>query len=436
MSTQIYWFRNDLRLIDSPALIRACQAADHLVPVFVLPPTDVITQWGFARSSALRQRYLRDTLTALDQALRKQGSTLIILRGDAVQELNKLASSVQADSIFCEQIAAPEEQTEVDELRNRGINVQEHWQSTMLDLATLPVEVQAMPDMFTAFRQKIEKHQLRARPALAAPEIIPPLPAGLEHTIIQQKDLVQEATQTNATSESNGASSTAGTIQGLRHLDHYFSGEAPYTYKQTRNQLSGTDFSTNFSPWLASGALSAPMIVERLSQYESVRGANDSTYWIWFELLWRDYFRFIHLKYGRSLYRRSGLKHAQSNGAVPSLATPTQGGARKVFEQWMLGQTPNALVNAGMNELRTTGKLSNRMRQIVASYLIYDLKIDWRAGAAWFESQLLDFDIYSNQGNWLYIAGLGTDPRGGRRMNMDKQAQEHDPQGRYRAQWS
>lgn len=416
MSTQIYWFRNDLRLIDSPALIRACQAADHLVPVFVLPPTDVITQWGFARSSALRQRYLRDTLTALDQALRKQGSTLIILRGDAVQELNKLASSVQADSIFCEEIAAPEEQTEVDELRNRGINVQEHWQSTMLDLATLPVEVQAMPDMFTAFRQKIEKHQLRARPALAAPAFIPPLPAGLE--------------------ESNSVSSAAGTIQGLRHLDHYFSGEAPHTYKQTRNQLSGTDFSTNFSPWLASGALSAPMIVERLTQYESVRGANDSTYWIWFELLWRDYFRFIHLKYGRLLYRRSGLKDAQSNCAVPFLATPMQGGARKVFEQWMLGQTPNALVNAGMNELRTTGRLSNRMRQIVASYLIYDLKIDWRAGAAWFESQLLDFDIYSNQGNWLYIAGLGTDPRGGRRMNMDKQAQDHDPQGRYRAQWS
>lgn len=436
MSTKIYWFRNDLRLLDSPALIQACRAADHLVPVFVLPPTDVTTQWGFARASALRQGYLRDTLSALDQALRNQGSALIILRGDAVQALNKLASTIQADSIFCEQIAAPEEQTEVDQLRQLGLNVQEHWQSTMLDLDTLPVEVKAMPDMFTAFRQKIEKHPLRARPPFAAPEFIPPLPAGLEHTIRQQQGLVQETNQLDATSESNNASTAAGTVKGLKHLDHYFSGEAPHTYKQTRNQLSGTDFSTNFSPWLASGALSAPMIVERLTQYESVRGANDSTYWIWFELLWRDYFRFIHLKYGRLLYRRSGLKDAQSNCAVPFLATPMQGGARKVFEQWMLGQTPNALVNSGMNELRTTGRLSNRMRQIVASYLIYDLKIDWRAGAAWFESQLLDFDIYSNQGNWLYIAGLGTDPRGGRRMNMDKQAQDHDPQGRYRAQWS
>ena len=75
------------------------------------------------------------------------------------------------------------------------------------------------------------------------------------------------------------------------------------------------------------------------------------------------------------------------------------------------------------------------MRQIVASYLIYDLGVDWRAGAAWFENQLLDFDVYSNQGNWLYIAGLGTDPRGGRRMNMQKQTQEHDPDGSYRTYW-
>ena len=89
-----------------------------------------------------------------------------------------------------------------------------------------------------------------------------------------------------------------------------------------------------------------------------------------------------------------------------------------------------------MNELRATGTLSNRMRQIVASYLIYDLAQDWRAGAAWFEAQLLDYDVYSNQGNWLSIAGLGTDPRGGRQMNLEKQALEHDPQGLYRKKWA
>jgi deoxyribodipyrimidine photo-lyase len=89
-----------------------------------------------------------------------------------------------------------------------------------------------------------------------------------------------------------------------------------------------------------------------------------------------------------------------------------------------------------MRELKATGWLSNRMRQIVASHLIHEMRCDWRAGAAWFESRLIDFDVFSNQGNWAYIAGRGTDPRGGRRFDADKQAREHDPDGAYRRMWS
>ena len=88
-----------------------------------------------------------------------------------------------------------------------------------------------------------------------------------------------------------------------------------------------------------------------------------------------------------------------------------------------------------MRELAATGFTSNRMRQIVASFLVHDLFCDWRAGAAWFESQLVDFDVSSNQGNWLYVSGRGTDPRVGRRFNPAKQTQDHDAQGRYRQVW-
>jgi deoxyribodipyrimidine photo-lyase len=75
------------------------------------------------------------------------------------------------------------------------------------------------------------------------------------------------------------------------------------------------------------------------------------------------------------------------------------------------------------------------MRQNVASYLIHDLGCDWRAGAAWFESHLIDFDVYSNQGNWLYLSGHGTDPRGSRRFNPDKQAKDYDADRSYRDMW-
>lgn len=432
VSTLVYWFRNDLRLLDSPALNQACREATHLIPVYVLAPEKDSTRWGFARESRQRKRYITEALTALDAQCRALGSRLLVLQGDAATTLATLVQSTQADGIVCEQIAAPEEEAEVEQLRTQGIKVRHFWQSTMIDLATLPFTPRQMPDMFTQFRQKLETKGLRTREVFPGLECMPSLP---ENVLVESLSLEQRLARLGSSSTEN-TQAHAGTSQGLQHLDHYFADELPHTYKQTRNQLSGADYSTHFSPWLASGALSAPMIVERLTQYETTRGANEGTYWIWFELVWRDYFRFLHLKYGRSLYLREGLRKSDAGAEAPNLSEPTAGIALKLFEQWTQGRTKNALVNAGMNELAATGMMSNRMRQIVASYLIYDLRIDWRVGAAWFESQLLDYDVYSNQGNWLYIAGLGTDPRGGRRMNMDKQALEHDPKGLYRKQWA
>ena len=169
------------------------------------------------------------------------------------------------------------------------------------------------------------------------------------------------------------------------------------------------------------------MIYAELKRFEAERGPNDSTYWIWFELLWRDYFRCLHLQNSKKLYRKQGLGDSE----LAKVPNNKQG-----FSHWCEGRTGEPLVDAGMRELAATGWLSNRLRQIVASYLIYDLKSDWRAGAAWFESQLIDYDVYSNQGNWLYIAGRGTDPRGGRRFNPQMQAQQHDKDGVYRQRWS
>jgi len=88
-----------------------------------------------------------------------------------------------------------------------------------------------------------------------------------------------------------------------------------------------------------------------------------------------------------------------------------------------------------MRQLNQTGYMSNRGRQLVASCLIYDLGIDWRYGAAYFESQLLDYDVASNWGNWQYIAGVGADPRGGRHFNLDKQARTYDPEQRFIQTW-
>lgn len=204
----------------------------------------------------------------------------------------------------------------------------------------------------------------------------------------------------------------------------YLAQRRPDTYKSTRNELSGIGFSSKLSPWLAQGALSARKAFESLKYYEVQYGSNEGTYWLWFELLWRDYFRLLHLKYGKNLYFATGLRE----GKRPQHHEVS-------FKAWCKGSTGHRLIDAGMHELYLTGYLSNRMRQIVASFLIHDLQCDWRAGAAWFEAQLIDYDVYSNQGNWLYIAGYGTDPRGGRQFDADKQAKVYDPSGQYQSYW-
>lgn len=89
-----------------------------------------------------------------------------------------------------------------------------------------------------------------------------------------------------------------------------------------------------------------------------------------------------------------------------------------------------------MNELNRTGFMSNRGRQVVASYLIHRMRIDWRLGAAYFEKMLIDHDPASNYGNWLYIAGVGNDPRGGREFNIERQTQQYDAEGNYVKLWA
>jgi len=100
---------------------------------------------------------------------------------------------------------------------------------------------------------------------------------------------------------------------------------------------------------------------------------------------------------------------------------------KKAFEQWKDGVTKNDFVNAFMIQLKQTGWMSNRGRQIVASYFVNQLGLDWRYGAAWFEEQLIDYDPANNWGNWQYLAGVGVDPRGRRAFNIEKQRQMYDP---------
>merc|ERR1712146_497896 len=193
----------------------------------------------------------------------------------------------------------------------------------------------------------------------------------------------------------------------------------------TRNGLVGGDYSSKFSPWLAHGNLTARWIYHEVKRYEQERTENTSTYCLIFELLWRDYFRFVALQHGTAIFKPGGVQHKD----VPCRHSPAD------FEAWQNGQTGFPFVDANMRELAKTGFMSNRGRQNVASFLTKDLQIDWRLGAEWFETLLLDHDPCSNYGNWNYAAGVGNDPRQGRHFNVIKQAKTYDPTAEYVHLW-
>ena len=476
--TVLYWYRRDYRLSDNPALAHAIALANDtgqgLLPVVSAcdnPPTP----WSFVRRGPHRLAYeaqaragLATRLKALgsdlyepDQAVavgeavdggvvedvngnnNKQTQTIKVRHisqpSESVQALVDLAQRMQVSHIVCEAINAPEELDEIHALKHAGLNVTTIEQSALLPHDSLPFELSKTPTVFSEFRRQVEKAKVMPRTPLAAPAQMPRLPdpvvGAQPHHSTAAWSVTPPATPpaTPPTLDSRSALPyqlpdwQGDEDHAQAHLGRYFASTLPGRYKTTRNGLIGTDYSTKFSPWLANGALSAAQIYQALQDHEATYGGNDSTYWICFELLWRDHFRLMMQRFGGQLFRRDGL----AKSPVASATHNPQG-----FKRWCAGQTGHAFIDAGMRELAATGYLSNRMRQNVASYLIHDLGADWRAGAAWFEHCLVDFDVHSNQGNWAYIAGVGTDPRGGRRFNPEKQAHDYDRDASYRQLWS
>ena len=130
---------------------------------------------------------------------------------------------------------------------------------------------------------------------------------------------------------------------------------------------------------------------------------------------------------------KSQRQKNQKKGGKPEVNTWTQD--MDLFKRWTTGTTGNPMIDANMREMAATGFMSNRGRQIVASYLTRDLCLDWRLGAMYFESILIDHDVGANCGNWTYSAGVGSDPREDRYFNVPKQTKNYDPEHKYIRHW-
>ncbi|MFT7395353.1 MAG: deoxyribodipyrimidine photo-lyase [Flavobacterium sp.] len=427
MKTAIVWFKTDLRLYDNEALVKAIAQGEKVLPVYCFDDADfVTTRYGFKKTGNYRAQFLLESLQDLDANLRKIGSGLMILRGKPEEEIPKIVAEYKALKVFAKREVAYEEketetlvQTALFKLR---CELETFSSSTLYHAEDLPFAIKDIPDVFTNFRKKTEL-DATVRAVFDGPLAItsPDIPEMILPTL-QELGLEFSEIDSRAAIQFKGGETAA-----MQRLNHYFFETKNLSvYKETRNGMVGEGYSSKFSAWLAMGCISPRTIYKEIRAYEKENGANDSTYWLIFELLWRDFFRFMFKKYQTKFFLYAGIKGEKENSESLS---------NKLFSQWENGATPSDFINANMIELKQTGFMSNRGRQNVASYFCNELNMDWRLGAAYFESQLIDYDVCSNWGNWAYLAGVGNDPRKHRYFNIQKQANDYDKDRSFRDLW-
>jgi len=426
----IVWFRQDLRLHDNEAITTALRMAEEVIPVYVFDERVFMaeTRFGFPKTGKFRTRFILESVEDLRKNIQQLGGHLLVRTGRPERILAEIAQQIKASWVICNRERTHEEVLVQDGLEQKlwGVGVELLYTRGKMLFHTqdLPMPVQHTPDVFTQFRKENE-HLTPVRDPLPSPSAFPPSTTGLEPGDMPKLEDFGHAPfghDPRAVLPFKG-----GETEGLRRLRHYFwEKDLISQYKETRNGLVGPDYSSKFSPWLAQGCLSPKFIYHELKRYERERVANESTYWLFFELLWRDFFRLMGKKYGNQIFLKGGtqgkdLRHLKNN--------------RELFALWAEGQTGVPFVDANMRELAATGWMSNRGRQNVASFLVRDLKLNWQMGAEYFESQLLDYDPCSNWGNWNYVAGVGSDLREDRYFNILTQAKNYDPQGAFVRQW-
>jgi deoxyribodipyrimidine photo-lyase len=421
----LVWFRNDLRVHDNTSLFEACKKGGKVLAVYCLDPRHFAeTKYGFKKTEKFRAQFLLETVFELYHSLKEKNIPLFVFYEKPEVIIPKLIEEHSVSTVFLQKEWTSEEVNVNDKVINQNSTIK--WIETYDQFLFHPDDIpysdfNELPEVFTVFRKKCET-TVKVRPTVSIKKRPDSNWIQPNFFNISLVDLGLESFEThlNSAFPFHGGES----IARKRLENYFFETENLSSYKQTRNGLIGTDYSSKFSPWLANGSISARTIYWEVQQYEQEICKNEDTYWLLFELIWRDYFKYVSLKHGNKIFQLEGILGKKYDWNFHS----------KAFEQWKNGTTNEPFVNANMIELQQTGFMSNRGRQNVASFWAKEWEQDWRVAALYFESMLIDYDVHSNYGNWMYNSGVGNDPRD-RKFNIQRQAEMYDAKGEYQRLW-
>jgi deoxyribodipyrimidine photo-lyase len=412
----VVYLQHDLRIHDHPGFFQATAQGIPVIAVYLLSLHDqTTTQWGWQKMGHYRLQFLKESLRDLKEQLRQFHIPLLVFTKAPDLVAHYLREHVLIQRVYASHEPGSEEQQSlnafISALGTPPVTLTHD--RPLLHPDHYPWLLTALPQRFTDARIKIEA-KIQVNPCLTLPKQTPAGPTIQDDAAWLDDDLHPSPWM------------RGGETFARQHLHQYFfENKHVLTYKNTRNNLLAFEDSSKLSPALALGLLSPREIYWQLKKVEQTFGGNQSTYWLWFELLWRDYFYYLHCQHQDRFFFLTGIMHRTMMWKQdPAL-----------IDAVLHAKTGYPLVDANLTELYSTGWMSNRGRQNVASFLSKTLHLDWRWGASLFEHFLIDYDVSSNYGNWQYVSGVGVDPREDRLFNVSLQAKKYDPKGDYLRHW-
>ena len=402
----IVWFRRDLRVRDHPALRAALDAHERVVPMFCFD--DRLLRGR--HESGPRTQFLLECLAELDAELRERGSGLVVRHGPPERELVELAGELGSATVHVTQDVSPFARRRGERagkaFEAAGIELRSHEGLNAIDVRSIETGQGKPYTVFSPFHRKwLETPR---RDLLGAPRELPALPSKLATgrlPSLASLGLSQEVAEP----------APGGEAAARRTLDRFLDG--PITEYTEAHDALGADRTSRLSPYLHFGSLSVRSIEERLPRGEGPEAFRR-------QLCWRDFYHHVLHHFPRN---------ARSEFQQRYRGTIKWSYAEKRFEAWCEGRTGYPLVDAGMRQLRREGWMHNRARLVVGSFLTKDLGIDWRWGERWFMRLLIDGDEANNNGNWQWIASVGTDPQPAFRRiyNPARHQERYDPENAY-----
>lgn len=471
-SHAVVWLRNDLRIRDHASFALA-NTADIISPIYVFDTAqygpDHLSPHGFQRTGPHRAAFQVEAIKDVRNELRKRRSDLIIRQGDPVPELISIIRELAKANLGTIHVIAHKEVTweEVQHEKrleqgltelSKELNVEMYlhfvWDNTLHHLDDLPFNAggAALQLTFTAYRELIEKEEGPAvRSEIEIPEMFKPFPLhlvmGQKATIISDPlpslggDLEVDGLcdpHDFAFPEPRAASDFIGGMVAAeeRLNDFVWKIGTIDTYEETKNESGTREGSSKLSPWLSLGCISPRSVYWDVKKYEERKTANGSTYSLILELMRRDYFRWVAASRLFAVNGYTGPRYEEESGRKVDDATVKTDAQLSRLQKWIEGQTGAPFVDANMREIAATGFMSNHGRRSVAYFLLQYLEFpDWRAGAEYFQSVLIDFDAASNWGNWASLSGAESDVNVEGKLNIVGEGMEYDPEGWFITRW-